>query len=122
MLRREPRPRARFAAIAVALLFLATAVAGAFPFSGPCGGDAACVCCAESGGECSCPPDSSCGCRDGVKSHAEEGPLPTVGLPATLVEGVPTLAAPDAGRAGTPVRPGPAKSRLPVPETPPPRD
>lgn len=119
MPRLNPRPRAPAAVIAVALLFLASAVSGAFPFSGPCGGEAVCVCCG-SGSECACPPDSPCGCRDAVKGEPGQSPLPTAGVPAALDAETPTVQPPDDGRAGEPVRPGTPTSRPPAPETPPP--
>jgi hypothetical protein len=120
MLQLNPRPRAPVAAIAVAFVFLAASVAGAFPLSGPCRGESACLCCADAGSECACPPSSPCGCRDAVKGEPEQSPLPTVGVPATLAAGTPTVPPPDAGPSGAPVRPGTATSRPPAPETPPP--
>jgi len=121
MPRPKPRPREPVAVIAVALLFLASAVAGAFPVSGPCGGESACLCCADSGSECACPPSSPCGCRDAVKAEPGQSPVPTVGAPATLAEGIPSLPAPDSGRAPAAGRAGQVESPPPSPETPPPR-
>ena len=120
MPRQNPRPRAPLAAIAVALLYLTSTVAGAFPFSGPCAGDSGCLCCADTGSECACPPSSSCGCRDAFRAEPEDSPLPTVGVPATLAAGTPTVPPPDAVRAGAAVRPCATMPRPPAPETPPP--
>jgi hypothetical protein len=119
MRRKRILPLAPATVVAVALLFLASNIGGAFPAGGPCGRKTQCICCVSSEAECHCPADSPCGCRNAIKGQPPDS-APAVGIAAPLPVGSPAVSPPAALPAGSLVSPDKVSAGLPGPETPPP--
>lgn len=120
MSRSRGRPGTPATVLAALVLFLASAIGGAFPAGQSCGGRTLCLCCAVAEGDCKCPPDSHCGCREAVRDLLPPDPPPATGIAAPLPSGAPALPAAAAYRTGDPIPPDRVVSGRLAPETPPP--